>query len=81
MTALAIQTVKEYNEKQTSMCMVFTTANGEPKKRGFVVTFNGDNKFAKTLKEAEQITAKDFERNIPKYWNEAGMSNVEYINQ
>ncbi len=79
-TKITIETVTEYNSKQTSMCMFFLNNDGSEKKRGFVVVYNDMNKFCKTLKQAESVTPEDFVIEKPIYWKEAGMSNVEYIN-
>lgn len=81
-STLNIQTVTDYNNTQSSMCMVFQNNDGSMKKRGFVVTHNDENIFKKTLKEAQNITTEDFIIDTPAWMsNGCGISNVEYINQ
>ena len=60
MKTLTTQTVREYNSQNIGVNMKFLTANGDLCKRGFVVSFDGDNKFFKTKSEAEKVTEKDF---------------------
>lgn len=78
---ITIETVVDYNSKQDSMCMLFLNKDGSEKKKGFVAIYDDRNKFCKTLKQAESVTTQDFIIEKPIYWNDAGMSNVEYINQ
>lgn len=83
MKNLSIQTVKEYNANQSSLCMKFQNNNGSLTKRGFVVSFNDEHKFCKTKAIANAITEKDFIREESPIWYNSGsaMSNIEYINQ
>jgi hypothetical protein len=80
---MTIQTVKEYNSKQSGAGMMFLTKKGAPCKVGFVVEYNGEFIYKRKKKDAEKVTVKDFEKEESPIWYNAdlGISNLEYINQ
>jgi hypothetical protein len=57
-----IQTVKEYNSKQSGAGMMFLNKDGSKTKRGFVVTIKGESKLCKTIQECKMVTENDFKR-------------------
>jgi hypothetical protein len=56
-----IETVQQYNSKQSGAGMMFLNANGSSSKKGYVVTINGNSKLCKTIAECEAITEEYFQ--------------------
>jgi hypothetical protein len=77
-----IETVKEYNARQTGSNMMFLNANGTKTKRGYVVTINDIAKLYKTLEECEQVTENDYvkKETLPCYKSGGQFAIITEIN-
>lgn len=75
-----IETVKQYNAKQTGANMMFLNANGTKKQRGYVVTINDTTKFYNTLQECENVTEFVKLQTLPCYKSGGQFAIITEIN-
>jgi hypothetical protein len=81
MKNLQTQTVLEYNKSQTNPCMRFRNNDGSLTIRGYVVTFEDQNKLYRNKQELSLASEKDFEREeCPIWWVDGWGTKESYNN-